>query len=275
MGVGRNLNSPCREHTPAVLDAQPDAEAAGSLAVPVPRDATLKEHHRFEGACFIPITMGAACTPDDCCIERLRKWNKDVVVLLPLSSAACGGPPTPPEGPSPTTTDLGSRAPKVAHTAPPPAKCFIIDLPLDFLFEASRLTRACSYVGEKLTTCLQLARYLHPKDLLALRRTCKSLHSCLGRHRGVWIAAIEGNHVPTLPPCPEDISPVRYSQLLFGHTCFVSVLHTVTFHFLTWSTTGLRPVELPQCQLCTWPATVQALLEREVSFAPFIIKPDG
>ncbi|KAI0702399.1 hypothetical protein C8T65DRAFT_831151 [Cerioporus squamosus] len=38
--------------------------------------------------------------------------------------------------------------------------------------------------------------------------------------RGVWKVAIEGEHVPALPPCPADICPIRYSQLLFGHTCF-------------------------------------------------------
>ena len=72
----------------------------------------------------------------------------------------------------------------------------------------------------------QIFCLLHPKDLLRLSWCTKSLRAVLTSRssRFVWataLAAIEG-----LPPCPQGLTEITYSNLLFHPYCCVRCHHS-------------------------------------------------
>ncbi|RPD72973.1 hypothetical protein L226DRAFT_142393 [Lentinus tigrinus ALCF2SS1-7] len=66
----------------------------------------------------------------------------------------------------------------------------------------------------------ELARYVHPIDLLNLARTSKSIRSILlaKRNQQIWKIALYS--IPLLPPCPKDMSHPSYTALLFDEHCW-------------------------------------------------------
>ena len=69
---------------------------------------------------------------------------------------------------------------------------------------------------------LQIFGHLHPKDVLNISRSTKSLRSLLTeRHaRGVWRASLAS--VRALPACPCDMTEIQYASLAFDEWCTVS-----------------------------------------------------
>lgn len=78
-----------------------------------------------------------------------------------------------------------------------------------------------SIVSLNETLYCQLFRCLHPKDLLRLSWCNKFLRAVLTSKssRFVWAAALSA--IEKLPPCPQDLTEIAYSNLLFHPYCFV------------------------------------------------------
>ncbi|RPD58195.1 hypothetical protein L226DRAFT_536830 [Lentinus tigrinus ALCF2SS1-7] len=149
---------------------------------------TFGREEQSEDALVISIPRNATPEELDDFKDRLKKWNQKLTVARPLSSSPSNDRHTPIVVLSHQCVGI------VSNTLL--EKC-IWSLPLELWYE--------------------VLQYLNPKDLLSLRRTCKALYSFLSNKLQirVWDSAIE-----PLPPCPGDICPIRYAQLLFGKTCF-------------------------------------------------------
>ncbi|RDX45734.1 hypothetical protein OH76DRAFT_1357290, partial [Lentinus brumalis] len=66
----------------------------------------------------------------------------------------------------------------------------------------------------------QIASHMHPLDIIQLSLASRSLRTILTlrQSRVTWLRA--SNAIPELPPCPDDMSEIRYAMLVFGVHCF-------------------------------------------------------
>lgn len=68
----------------------------------------------------------------------------------------------------------------------------------------------------------QIFNHLHPRDVLSLSRTSKTLHAFLNEDhaRGIWRSSLAT--VRALPLCPPDMTEPQYACLAFDDWCHVS-----------------------------------------------------
>ncbi|KAG6382012.1 hypothetical protein JVT61DRAFT_643 [Boletus reticuloceps] len=64
-----------------------------------------------------------------------------------------------------------------------------------------------------------IAEYLHPKNLLSLSRTCKSLREVLMDKSSTFVWKTARRQVDGLPDCPPDLTEQEYADLLFDARC--------------------------------------------------------
>jgi len=71
---------------------------------------------------------------------------------------------------------------------------------------------------------LEIFSHVEPIDLFHVSRTTKALRDLITRSNSIFVwrrVYNSENGTKKPPPCPEDINPIRYSNLLFGRNCQV------------------------------------------------------
>ncbi|KAB5590866.1 Protein SFI1 [Ceratobasidium theobromae] len=66
---------------------------------------------------------------------------------------------------------------------------------------------------------IEIAKYLHPSDLVMLSRANKFFRSLFMSRRSAPIWSSARQSIPDLPPCPGDISEPQYAAMLFTTAC--------------------------------------------------------
>jgi hypothetical protein len=70
----------------------------------------------------------------------------------------------------------------------------------------------------------QIAKYLHPRDLLHVARTSKILRAVLMTKNACHIWTVSFRNLEGLPECPDFMSGPQYAAFLFELVCSVKVL---------------------------------------------------
>jgi hypothetical protein len=95
---------------------------------------------------------------------------------------------------------------------------------------ADSVRTTLSFFSFSFRTLLQVAKYLHPRDLLYLARTSKSLRAILMTKNARHIWAVSLGNIKRLPGCFEDMSEPQYAAFLFEQVCSAKVrLRLVSF----------------------------------------------
>ncbi|ESK90963.1 hypothetical protein Moror_16361 [Moniliophthora roreri MCA 2997] len=97
-----------------------------------------------------------------------------------------------------------------------------------------------------LDVCLEVFKYLQPRDLLHLARTSKALRGFLMSNSSQLIWRTARENVPDLPPLPPDLNEPQYASLLFDTFCYARKIFSLLYtHVDVMTTPGLLACSLP------------------------------
>ena len=99
----------------------------------------------------------------------------------------------------------------------------MLDMPTDIIFEVRHGHFAQCLIRHRTKYIVQILRQLHPRTVLNLSLTSKSLHSYLMNKDSAPIWRVCLRNVPDLPPCPQNIIEPVYTAFMFGSHCMVSL----------------------------------------------------
>lgn len=108
----------------------------------------------------------------------------------------------------------------------------------------------------------QIFSLLRPLDLLHLTWTTKALRAVLTRRSSAWVWKVSLATLAELPPCPEDLTEIQWTHLVFYAHCHVCTVYLHLGESLSSSISVLRHNERQNSVLVLSFEGLQGMLEK-------------
>ncbi|KAH7338103.1 hypothetical protein B0J17DRAFT_768297 [Rhizoctonia solani] len=87
--------------------------------------------------------------------------------------------------------------------------------------QTSKTPKTVLLINMPVEVLIEVARYVHPLDLIMLSRVSKFLRELFMDKRSALIWRSARENLPGLPPCPDEVSEPQYAAMVFTKRCSV------------------------------------------------------